>query len=115
MGPVTPPWPAPASRCSGLVRRALRAPGPPVEPSADGTALLPYGGPALTLGGELQKLAANVAIGRNGAGIHWLTDYYRSLRLGEYVAKTILEEQKASYNQSPTFQFTSFDGHAVTI
>jgi membrane-associated phospholipid phosphatase len=87
----------------------------PVEPNADGTVLLPYAGPSLTVGGELQKLAANIAIGRNAAGIHWLTDYYRSLRLGEYVAHTILEEQKASYNQSPTFQFTSFDGHEVTI
>jgi len=87
----------------------------PVEPSADGTVPLPYTGPALTVGGELQKLAANIAIGRNAAGIHWLTDYHRSLRLGEYVAQTILEEQKASYNQSPTFQFTSFDGNEVTI
>ena len=67
------------------------------------------------MGGELNKVAANVGIGRNAGGIHWLTDYYHSLRLGEYVAKTILEEQKTSYNQSPTFVFTSFDGKQVKI
>jgi len=87
----------------------------PVVPTADGTALVPYVGPPLTVGGELNKVAANVAIGRNGAGVHWLSDYYESLRLGERVALTILEEQKPSYNQAPTFELTSFDGEHVVI
>lgn len=82
----------------------------PVVPNADGTALVPYDGPPLTVGGELNKVAANVAIGRNGAGVHWLSDYYQSVRLGEEVARTILEEQKPSFNQSPTFAWTGFDG-----
>jgi hypothetical protein len=87
----------------------------PVVPNDDGTALLPYDGPPLTVGGELNKVAANVAIGRNGAGVHWLSDYYWSLRLGEAVALTILEEQKPSYNQSPTFELTSFDGERIVV
>ncbi len=87
----------------------------PVVPNADGTALEPWEGDPLTVGNELNKVAANIGIARNGAGVHWLSDYYQSLRLGEYVAKTLLEEQKPSYNQSPTFAFTSFDGHPVTI
>jgi membrane-associated phospholipid phosphatase len=87
----------------------------PVRPSSDGMELLPYSGPPLSAGGELNKVAANVAVGRDAAGVHWLTDYYHSLRLGEYIAKTILEEQKGSYSQSPTFVFTSFDGKQVTI
>ncbi len=87
----------------------------PVVPTADGLGLEPYLGAPLTVGGELNKVAANVGIGRNGAGVHWLSDYYQSIRLGEYVAKCILEEQKPSYLQSPTFEFTSFDGHTVVI
>jgi hypothetical protein len=35
----------------------------PVESSADGLSLTPHMGAALTLGGELNKLAANIAIG----------------------------------------------------
>jgi hypothetical protein len=87
----------------------------PVVPNVDGTQLVPWEGEPLTVGNELNKVASNVGIARNGAGVHWLSDYYQSLRLGEYVAKTLLEEQKPSYNQSPTFEFTSFDGHHVVI
>src|SRR5437762_11866202 len=41
----------------------------PVIPTRDGVSLLPYVGGPLTVGGELNKLAANVATGRNFAGI----------------------------------------------
>ncbi len=43
----------------------------PVEAASDGLSLKPYTGPSLTVGGELNKLASNVAIGRNIAGVHW--------------------------------------------
>src|SRR5438552_2659370 len=71
----------------------------PVEANADGTALVPYTGPALTVGGELNKVAANVASGRNMAGVHWRTDFEESLKLGEGVAIDILQEQKVTYNE----------------
>jgi hypothetical protein len=87
----------------------------PVVPSPDGTALVPYSGPALTAGHELDKVAANVAIGRNGAGVHWRSDYTESLRLGEAVALTVLEEQKACYNESFQWTLTKFDGTTVTL
>src|SRR5438105_2063203 len=45
-----------------------------VVPSRDGQSLLPYKGPALTVRGEIEKLAFNVAFGRNFAGIHWRSD-----------------------------------------
>ena len=45
-----------------------------VVASGDGLSLNPYTGPALTVGGEIDKLAFNVAIGRNFAGIHYRTD-----------------------------------------
>jgi hypothetical protein len=87
----------------------------PVVPGPDGTALVPYDGPPLTVGHELDKLASNVAIGRNGAGVHWRSDYAESLRLGERVALGILEEQKATYNEPPTFHLTTFDGDPIAL
>jgi hypothetical protein len=87
----------------------------PVLPNTDGTALVPYAGPALTVGHELDKLASNIGIGRNGAGVHWRSDYAESLRLGERVALGILEEQKATYNDAPTLTLTTFDGETIAV
>ncbi|MEM6623814.1 MAG: vanadium-dependent haloperoxidase [Pseudomonadota bacterium] len=60
-----------------------------------------YGQPALTLEGELNKLAANISIGRNMAGVHYFSDYVDSLRMGEQVAVGILEEQALTYPLEP--------------
>ena len=90
----------------------------PVVPNRQGTALVAYTGPdagSLTVGGELNKVAANIAMGRNFAGIHWRTDYSESLTLGEEVALGILEEQQATYNEGGSFTLTKFDGTTVTI
>ena len=87
----------------------------PVVASVDGTALVPYDGAPLTVGGELNKVASNVANGRNGAGVHWRTDAIQSLRLGEEVAICILEEQKASYNDNVVMSLTKFDGTKIII
>lgn len=87
----------------------------PVVPNADGTALVPYSGPPLTAGNELDKVAANVGIGRNAAGVHWRSDYTESLLLGEAVAICVLQEQKACYNQDFTWTLTKFDGTTITL
>jgi len=91
----------------------------PVVPSADGQTLVPYTGAdagQLTVGGELNKLAANVAIGRNMAGVHYRTDYAESLRLGEKVAIHILTDLRETFAENFSgFTFTSFDGSPVTI
>jgi len=91
----------------------------PVLPGPDGHTLRPYTGPGadrLTVGGELNKLAANVALGRNFAGIHWRTDYAESVKLGETVAISILRDQRACYNEAFSgFTFTRFDGTTITI
>ena len=80
--------------------------------NATGSALTSVvGGEFLTLEGELNKLAANISIGRNMAGVHYFSDYYDSLRMGEEIAIGILEEQALCY---PTDQFVmtvpTFDG-----
>ena len=71
----------------------------PVYATDDGTALLPYAGPPLTLAGELNKVASNVGVGRDMAGVHWRTDYYQALLLGEALAIRLLQEQKTTYNE----------------
>ena len=87
----------------------------PVVSNADGTALLPYNGPPLTVGNELNKLAANVAQGRNALGIHYRSDYWESLKLGEQIAIGILKDQKNTYNESGSWSLTAFDGTAITV
>lgn len=91
----------------------------PVVASDDGLSLVPYtGGDAgrLTVGGELNKVAANIAIARNMAGVHWRSDYFDSIRLGERVAICILSNQRNDYFEPGwSFTFTSFDNETVTI
>ncbi|MEM7268550.1 MAG: hypothetical protein AAF401_04775 [Pseudomonadota bacterium] len=70
----------------------------------------------LTLEGELNKLAANISIGRNMAGVHYFTDYYDSLRMGEEIAIGMLEEQALGYPTDPfVMSVPTFDGPTVRI
>ncbi|MEM7241231.1 MAG: vanadium-dependent haloperoxidase [Pseudomonadota bacterium] len=70
----------------------------------------------LTLEGELNKLAANISIGRNMAGVHYFSDYYDSLRMGEEIAIGMLREQALCY-QTDEFVLTlpTFDGKQIRI
>src|SRR5205823_9406072 len=88
----------------------------PVMPNEDGTALVPYTGPDLTVGGELNKLASNIGISRNSAGVHWRTD--ADPRVGEEVAIGTLAELKASkcfIEEFDGFSLTKFDGTKITV
>ncbi len=70
----------------------------------------------LTLEGELNKLAANIAIGRNMAGVHYYSDYYDSLRMGEEIALGILQEQALCYTEEPfVVSVPTFDGEVRRI
>jgi len=65
----------------------------------------------LTVGGELNKLAFNVGIGRNLGGVHWRSDATVSAKLGEQVAIQILKDLKTTYHESfGGFVFTDFEG-----
>ena len=70
---------------------------------------------SLTVEGELNKLASNISIGRDWAGVHYFTDYIESLRLGERIAISILEEQKLTYGENFTMTVPLFDGGAIRI
>jgi hypothetical protein len=62
----------------------------------------------LTIEGELNKLAMNVAMGRSIGGVHWRTDNTRSLMLGEALAAQVLADITTDCNEHPTFTFRSF-------
>jgi hypothetical protein len=74
--------------------------------------------PGLTINGEINKLASNIAIGRDFAGIHWRSDAEEGLRLGEAVALSILRDQGENYAGEEDFEgFTiaTFDGKTITV
>jgi hypothetical protein len=88
----------------------------PVQANADGLTLLPVPGPRFTIGGELNKLAANIGLGRDYAGVHWRSDTTESLKLGEAVAISILQNVKTTTNRNfAGFSLTKFDGTTVTV
>lgn len=88
------------------------------EPDATGAALVDVSGSVsdrLTVEGELNKIAGNIAIGRNWAGVHYYSDYIESLRLGEQIALGMLTEQKLTYKENFSLTVPLFDGTSVRI
>jgi hypothetical protein len=78
------------------------------------TELRPYtGGDQLTVEGELNKIAANIAIGRNWGGVHYRSDYAESIVLGEQIALGILQEQADTYNEKFACTLTRFNGKKI--
>ncbi len=96
--PLHPAYPAAHAATAGAMVTVLKAyyaeewvlPDP-VEPSPDGSELRPIDA-SLTVGGELDKLAWNLALGRAFAGVQWRSDAEAGLRLGEAVAVALLRE-----------------------
>lgn len=87
------------------------------EPAADGSGLVDMssGTPPLTVEGELNKLATNISVGRDWAGVHYFSDYYESVRLGEQIALGVLEEQKLTYGETFSMTVPLFDGTTIRI
>lgn len=87
----------------------------PLVANADGLSLKRWDGPPLTLRGELDKLAANIGMGRCFAGIHWRSDVEEGMRLGEEVAIRVLREIRLTAHEPFSgFRFHRLDGRAVT-
>ena len=83
--------------------------------SADGSSLLDYAGP-LTVEGELNKLAANIALGRDTAGVHFRSDGVEGLLQGEGVALAFLAELRQTLPASfAGFTLRTFSGVQVTV
>ena len=120
--PLHPAYPAAHAATAGAMVTVLKAyyaeewvlPDP-VEPSADGSELRPIAA-ALTVGGELDKLAWNLAVGRAFAGVQWRSDAEAGLRLGEAVAVALLRElQDLLPEPDARFAFRAFDGTTIDV
>lgn len=124
--PMSPEYPAGHMVVAGACTTILKAwfnedcPLPdPVVPDTDGTSLVPYTGSdadELTVGGELNKLAANIATGRCMGGVHGRAGgMQEGIRLGERLAIGILRDHKPTTVEDGTFTLTTFDGDTITI
>ena len=64
----------------------------------------------------VNKLAANISLGCNSAGVHYRPDGIPGILLGEAVALSILRDTRTLYHeQFFGFTLTRFDGTLVTI
>jgi hypothetical protein len=122
--PIHPAYPSGHATIAGACVTILKAffkedfPIPkPVQANSTGTNLIDatnFDGSPLTeelkVGNELNKLASNIAIGRDIAGVHWRSDYTQGLLLGEQVAISILKDQEETYLEKYCISFHKFDG-----
>jgi hypothetical protein len=88
--------------------------------SEDGLSLVPYtelDANEITVNGEINKLASNIGMARNFAGVHWRTDHVAALKLGEEVAIRLLQDQKTLCRgeRFSGFAITKFDGQSVVV
>lgn len=120
--PTHPAYPAGHAAISGACTTVLKAffnpdfviPNP-VQASRDGTALEPVT-TALKLGDEFDKLASNISIGRDTAGVHYRSDGVEGMRLGEQVAIGLLRDYSMGYRETfDGFLVRKFDGSRVRI
>lgn len=122
--PIHPSYPAGHATCAGACATIIKAwfnedfvlPSI-VTPNAEGTELITSPNTDnLTLGGEVNKLAANIATGRNMASVHYRCDMDESLKLGEAMAIQILEDWAYTNNINfAGFSLTKFDGTKIKI
>lgn len=121
--PVHPSYPAEHAAYIGAAVTILKAfydetfviPNP-VQPDPTNTSLIAYNGPPLTIGNELNKLASNISIGREFAGVHYRSDAYEGMQLGEQIAIDVLRNASFLSNEAPSkFVFHKFNGERITI
>jgi hypothetical protein len=90
-----------------------------VQHSTDGNSLVAYGGSDsgdVTVHGELNKLAANIAIGRNIAGVHYRGDGDCGMMLGQKVAIAYFKDYvKRQIELRGDITIVGFDGVEVTV
>jgi hypothetical protein len=91
-----------------------------VMANEDGLSLVPYTGSdasQITVNGEINKLASNIGLGRDFAGIHWQSDCTAGLILGEAVGISILRDQGNVYagEDFTGFTITKFDGTTLVV
>lgn len=120
--PTHPSYPAGHATIAGACATVMKAffnedaPFPdPVTTDSSGSTLVPYN-ESLTLGGEINKLANNIALGRDWAGVHYRSDGVDGLIVGEQQALGLLRDYSLTYRETfDGFTLTKFDGAQVRI
>lgn len=121
--PLHPSYPAGHAAIAGACATVLKAcfdsemllPGC-VEPDPEGLKLIPCSKYSPTVADEVNKLAFNIAMGRNWAGIHFRSDAMAGLQLGEEVGISILQDLARTYTEEfKGFSFKRFDGTETHI
>jgi hypothetical protein len=69
----------------------------------------------MTVGRELNKIASNIGIGRNMAGVHYHSDYPESILLVEKVTISILQDHANDFNEYYCLKFHNFNEVEVKI
>lgn len=122
--PTHPSFPAGHATIAGACTTVLKAYfnegfilDEPVEANHTGDTLLPYLGENLTVGNELNKLANNISLGRDTAGVHYRQDGIQGLVAGEQQAISLLREESISLNESSFdgFYLSTFSGESINI
>ena len=96
---------------------------PVVIASADGDTLEPYtkdDSAMMTINGELNKLASNISLGRDAAGVHYRCDGDCARKVGEEVAINLLRDITSCYYETesgsfPGYTLVKFDGTPIKI
>lgn len=87
--------------------------------SLDGASLTAYAGAdasQMTIHGELNKLASNIAIGRNMCGVHYRADGDEGIKLGEKVAIQFFKDLRKQQNeQIGSVTIVKFDGTSEEV
>jgi hypothetical protein len=121
--PTHPSYPAGHATVAGACSTILKAffdedyviPNP-VEATANGFRLDPWTGATLTLGNEINKLANNISLGRDAAGVHYRSDGIEGLKVGEQQAIGLLRDYSRTYNEEfDGFSLMRFDGVRIRI
>lgn len=123
--PTHPSFPAGHACYSGSCATVLKAlfnedfvvPDPVVSDNTGENLLAYTGSEDLTLRGEINKLANNIALGRDGAGVHYRQDGVQGLLVGEQQAITLLRDSSETVNEDQFggFSLTKFDGTRILI
>jgi len=96
---------------------------PPIQHSTNGISKITYNeadSKEITICGEFNKLASNISIGRNIAGVHYRADGDYGMILGEQFAikylQTKLKEYASTYNEMvKDFKLEKFNGEYIKI
>jgi hypothetical protein len=88
----------------------------PVQATEDGAGLERWQGEPLTLGREIDKLASNIAFGRNAARVHYRSDSANGLLAGEAIGIALLCDRSVLYRERfDGFVLKRRDGTTITI